>query len=161
MRDGFFFFVLAGLLGAGSACIIVTDDEGTGNDTANDTANATTSDGTTGGTMAATEPGSSTAQTGAEVTTAADVTTGADETAAGGACGWGPTGDPEVPNGYVCGGQGEDPDGNFSMLCPEGVELVEGGACGSIEGPGCCDANGNAWFCGDDGNGPVLVLTEC
>lgn len=162
MRKGFSFIdsfiVGAALLGAAPACIIVTDD---GDDTEGETGNVTSGNVTTTGndTAAETNPpadsGSTAADTGAEASTAAA------ETAGTPSCGWGPTGDASIPEGYVCGGEGEDPDGNFPLLCPEGIELVEGGACGDIMGQGCCDADGNAWFCGDDGNGPALALIPC
>jgi hypothetical protein len=153
MRQWLFSCALAGLLGVVPACIIVTDDEGseTVNDTGNDTGNGTTSSNDTAG-----DSGSSTAAASGS----SEVSTAADDTAAG-ACGWGPTGQKMVPEGYVCGGDGEDPDGNVPLLCPEGVELVVGGDCGDIEGPGCCDAAGNAWFCGDAGAGEVLSVIEC
>jgi hypothetical protein len=78
-----------------------------------------------------------------------------------GVCGWGPTGDEAVPEGYVCGGDGEDPGGTIPLLCPEAVELQVGAACSGITGQGCCDTQGNAWFCGNDGSGEALALIEC
>lgn len=138
---------LVGVLGVVPACLLdlPNDDAGGGADTA---------DGTT--CAVADDSGSDTAvdSTAAESTTAVD-------TAGTGACGWGPTGDPAVPEGYVCGGEGEDPSGMLPMLCPEEVDLQTGGACNGIEGQGCCDAQGNAWFCGDAGRGPVLTRIEC
>lgn len=158
MRKDLSFFALAGLLGVASACIIVTDDGDTEGETGN-----VTSGNTTEAETGATETGATAADTGA---TAADTgsggaTTATDDTAGAAGCGWGPTGEETIPEGYVCGGEGEDPDGNFRLDCPAEVELVEGGACGTIAGQGCCDADGNAWFCGDDGGGPILVLDPC
>lgn len=157
MRKDLSFFALAGLLGIASACIIVTDDD----DTAGETGNVTS--GNTTEAEPATETGATAADTGA---TAADTgsggaTTAADSTAGAAGCGWGPTGEETIPEGYVCGGDGEDPDGNYRLDCPAEVELVEGAACGTIAGQGCCDADGNAWFCGDEGAGPILVLVPC
>jgi hypothetical protein len=58
------------------------------------------------------------------------------------ACGWDAN---ATPAGYYCGFTGEDPDGNYPIDCPSG--LVEGDACGVIDGAGCCDANGDNWYC--------------
>jgi hypothetical protein len=152
---GLCFLALAGLLSIAPACFILdNDDDGT--ETGNDTGTASGS-GSGSGTANESGSGSGTASESGS----AEASTAADETAAGGVCGWGPTGDPMVPDGYVCGGDGEDPDGMFPMLCPEVIELQVGGACSGIEGPGCCDAQGNAWFCGDDGNGPALARIAC
>jgi hypothetical protein len=156
MRKDLFCFVLAGLVGLGPACIIVSDD---GDDTVGETGNVTTGNTTDRG-----ESSGGATTTDDANTTAADDTAGAttasDDTASAAGCGWGPTGDDMIPEGYVCGGDGEDPDGNFPQACPD-IELVEGGDCGEVQGQGCCDAAGNAWFCGDDGTGPALVLIEC
>lgn len=152
---GLCFLALAGLLSIAPACFILDDDDGS-TETGNGTGN---SSGTGSGSGTASESGSGTAN--ASESGSAEASTAADETAAGGVCGWGPTGDPMVPDGYVCGGDGEDPDGVLPMLCPEVIDLQVGGACSGIEGSGCCDAQGNAWFCGDDGNGPALARIEC
>jgi hypothetical protein len=61
-------------------------------------------------------------------------------------------------NGYYCGYIGEDPNG-LPLMCPEGI--FEGGPCGNISYAGCCDANGDNWWCGDNGMGPVLILEDC
>lgn len=155
VRHDLGFYLLVGLLcaasgGAASGCFIINDDDDGGSDTANDTGPATSG-------SAGSESGSG----GSGSATTASDETASDETAAGGACGWGPTGDATVPEGYVCGGEGEDPGGDYPMLCPDGVTLEVGGACSGIEGPGCCDAEGNAWYCGDEGNGPALAIIEC
>jgi hypothetical protein len=65
-------------------------------------------------------------------------------------CGWG--GD-EV--GYVCGGEGEDPNGTVPYECPGG--LLEGDVCGDITYFGCCDDLGDNWWC-DEGQ---LVHDAC
>lgn len=86
-------------------------------------------------------------------TTADDVDTTADETTDGGpACGWNGGGQPP---GYYCGFEGEDPDG-LPIACPDG--LVEGDSCAvtGLTGEGCCDADGNNWYCGD----PDMVVFE-
>jgi hypothetical protein len=59
-----------------------------------------------------------------------------------GSCGWDAT--QSVP-GYYCGGSGADPNGVFAFACPAG--LFEGAACSIVGGEGCCDANGNVWYC--------------
>lgn len=145
MQHGSLFFAMAGLLGVGAACLLDTND-----DSGTETGSVTSGSGTSSASSSGTDTGTGQASTAA------------DETAAGGGvCGWGPTGDEAVPEGYVCGGDGEDPSGTFAMPCPEGVDLQVGGVCGGIKGEGCCDTQGNAWFCGDAGAGPVLALLVC
>ncbi len=129
------------------ACIIVDDDSG---DSGNDDTNATTSNDTGAAT------GAATGDTAAGSETAAN-----DETGAPQACGWGPTGDEQVPEGYVCGGDGPDPDGMFAIACPNEVTLEVGGECGDIPGPGCCGPQGNVWFCGQGAEGPELAQLPC
>lgn len=145
---------LAGVLGVVPACLLdlPNNDDDDGADTGNGTECAD-DDGSGSGTAA---EGSGTAVDGT-----ASESTAADDTAGTGTCGWGPTGDPAVPEGYVCGGEGEDPSGMLPMLCPDTVDLQTGGACNGIEGQGCCDVQGNAWFCGDAGRGPALARIEC
>jgi hypothetical protein len=71
-------------------------------------------------------------------------------------CGWNAGGSPA---GYYCGFMGEDPGGT-PIECPPG--LVDGADCGEITGAGCCDANGDNWYCGEDGEGNLfLVLEAC
>jgi hypothetical protein len=71
-------------------------------------------------------------------------------------CGWFAEGSPP---GYYCDAMGEDPDGVVPIACPSG--LVENDPCGSITGAGCCDANGDNWYCADDGMGQYLFLDVC
>jgi hypothetical protein len=156
MRKGFTFIALAALVAAAPACIIVTDD---GDDSGGNTSNNPTS-GTPGTSNGSAETSTPT-DTGSTAATSADGTTAADETASVPACGWGPTGEEPISEGYVCTGDGEDPDGNFPIDCPADVDLAVGGDCGPIQGQGCCDAQGDAWFCGDDGSGPALVRLDC
>jgi hypothetical protein len=71
-------------------------------------------------------------------------------------CGWNAGGDPA---GYYCGFMGTDPGGT-AIECPPG--LVDGDECGEITGAGCCDENGDNWYCADDGmGGQLLVLEAC
>jgi hypothetical protein len=70
-------------------------------------------------------------------------------------CGW--FEDPTLP-GYYCGGMGEDPNGMTPIGCPPG--LVDGDPCGNVTGVGCCDANGDNWYCGDDGMGNTFLVFE-
>lgn len=153
MRIGLPFLALAGLLGVASACILDTTNDDDGAETGNATAGTT---GTEAGTTAGTTDGSGTA-----AETAAQASTAADDTAGVAVCGWGPTGDEAVPEGYVCGGDGEDPSGMIPLSCPAAIELQVGAACSTITGQGCCDAQGNAWFCGNDGSGDALARLEC
>ncbi len=69
-------------------------------------------------------------------------------------CGW--FEDPDFP-GYYCGGSGEDPNG-APIACPP--NLVDGGPCGSLTGEGCCDGEGNNWYCGQDDVGNQAVVFE-
>jgi hypothetical protein len=41
--------------------------------------------------------------------------------------------------------------------------LVEGGDCGELEldDIGCCDNNGDNWYCGDDGQSIFVVKEVC
>ena len=76
-------------------------------------------------------------------------------TEGGPSCGWDP-----MNAYYDCGFSGEDPD--YPIECPEG--LVEGAPCDEfmLTGEGCCDAEGNNWYCGvgmNDEN--YVVFTEC
>jgi hypothetical protein len=161
---------LAALLTVPVACIVDADDDdndtnadaGTGS---NDSGTPTSSDdgGSTddsNGSDTGT-PGTGSDTGSADTGSGGGSDTGADESGAPAGCGWGPTGDETVPNGYVCGGSGEDPDGVFPLACPDDTTLTEGGECGSIMGVGCCDAYGNAWFCGSNGADPVLVPQDC
>jgi len=149
MRRGSCFLFLAGLLSAAPGCFLLdpTDDDDEA-ETDDGTSSATADSGSTAGT--------------AGTTASTDAATASDETAAGGSCGWGPTGDEAVPEGYVCGGDGVDPSGMVPLACPEGVTLEVGAACGEdIGGTGCCGPDGNAWYCGDEGSGPALALLVC
>ncbi|MFO7564209.1 MAG: hypothetical protein R6X02_16300 [Enhygromyxa sp.] len=75
-----------------------------------------------------------------------------------GSCGWIEDADPI--SGYYCGGEGEDPTGSAPIACPD--DLVEGEACGTVTGAGCCDADGNNWYCGkDDNDNEFLVFVAC
>jgi hypothetical protein len=76
-------------------------------------------------------------------------------------CGWGQTGDPNLPEGYVCGAMGADPSGTSPIACPS-AGLVDGGDCtGVTDGIGCCDANGDLWYCGTDGTNDALTTQAC
>ena len=66
-------------------------------------------------------------------------------------CGW------DGGNGYyACGSQGEDPRGINPIECPGG--LVEGDPCDTVRGIGCCDQNGDNWYCTED---QTLFLDDC
>ncbi len=152
--------LLAALSLAIGACVIVDDDDGGGSETSN-SSNATTQSttATTASSNSGTD-GSSSGSSASSESTAADSGT----SAGGGGCGWGPTGEADVPEGYVCGGNGEDPSGMIPSTCPEGIELVEGGDCGGnmgITGVGCCDASGNAWFCAGQDGASQLYTQPC
>jgi hypothetical protein len=69
-----------------------------------------------------------------------------------GACGW-----DGASSTYVCGGDGEDPGGT-PIACDPAQPCDE-----FTNGTSCCDADGNAVRCTDEGsNGvPNYVITEC
>jgi hypothetical protein len=83
-----------------------------------------------------------------------DPTTGDGDGDPGGNCGWNPGSE-----WYECGGQGSDPSGTNPYACPPG--LIEGAACGAVGYEGCCDANGDNWYCGEDDTSTFLVLDLC
>jgi hypothetical protein len=158
------------------ACVInddVNDDDAdTGSNPSSDpstttvsTTDASTTDdpSTTASTTASTTDASTT-DTPADTGSSTDVPSDTGSTGEEGTCGWGRTGEKTIPEGYICGGEGEDPTGLMPSTCAEGVELVEGGDCGGemgITGVGCCDANGDVWFCADDGSGRQLFTQDC
>jgi hypothetical protein len=145
-----------------SACVVVADDDdGTTAGTSVSSTSAGTDDPSASTTASSTTDPSTTDGTSDGTTT--DATTGATTGPDFGNCGWGATGEDDVPMGYVCGGDGEDPDGGFDIACPVDLDLTEGGDCGPLTGVGCCDESGNAWFCADpDGNeGPQLFTDSC
>jgi hypothetical protein len=156
---------IATLLGLSftTGCIAIdTDDLGTDTtlDTNDDVDDATT-DATDDATTDATDDdvgttdestGDGDGDTTDDATT--DATTTTDETTDGGlGCGWNARG----PY-YECGFEGADPDGNFPLECPDG--LVDGDPCDTtgLTGEGCCDANGDNWYCTQEG---VVFLSAC
>ncbi len=151
-----------------TACVIVNDGGDSGTDTTSTTSDST-SDGTTGTSSSggSTSGGGSTAggstsggSTGGGSGSDSDGGSGSGSssggTAGGGACGWGPTGAEDPANGYVCGGEGADPDSVFPMDCPDGLEADA--ECGDVTGEGCCDTDGSAWYCTADA---VLYHETC
>ena len=136
-----------------SACVVIDDNP-------SDTEGSTGTDGTTGpgttstaGTQtdtAATDSGGTTTGTTSTTTSATETDSGTDSagtstTGGQAACGWGRTGVADPAEGYICDGNGEDPNGQYPIACPEG--LVVGDPCGMVTGVGCCDANGDNWYC--------------
>lgn len=128
----------------GTASTGGTATTGTGTDTG--TATGTASTGTATGTdTAGTTAGTTMAETS---TTGETSTAGTTEGTTGPAamCGW------DDGNGYYeCGFEGEDPGGENPIACPDG--LVEGDPCETtgLTGQGCCDADGNNWYCTQEG----------
>lgn len=173
-----FKMILGGALVAGSltGCVIntggtdtltsFTSDSNTDNNTETDaTAGTESTDGTstatgteTEGTASATEGTSTTEQaptTGEPTTSTTEGTTAG--TTGGGLCGWS-----VEDNYYTCNFEGEDPGGTNPIACPE--NLVEGAPCSDsgLTGQGCCDANGDNWYCGEDEMMmQIVVLNEC
>ena len=146
MLNNFFLVPLASVLCLGTGCIITggsNDDDGTSESAS---AGTETSSGTSAGTGAADTGSDTGSDTGGPVCEP-------------GACGWGPVDGADFGNAYVCGGDGEDPDSVWGYACPDGLE--EGGACGDVSGRGCCDANGDLWYCGESGDEQFLVKVCC
>lgn len=139
------------------ACVLTVTDDVADDDVGTETTTTTdggtddattTTDTTTDATTDATTDGT-TAEDDIGTDTAAETTDG------GPACGWNPDG---MPAGYYCGFEGVDPGGTNPIECPEG--LVEGDPCATtgLTGEGCCDAEGNNWFCaGED----LVFLEAC
>jgi hypothetical protein len=157
MSKTFFVLSIAGAF-LSSACVINTsdDDDGGGDDVADDDGSTSNTSATTASTTASTTV--SDGSSGESSTAAVDSSDGS-TTAGGGGCGWGELpGQTNVDQGYTCGGQGEDPDGIHPLECP--ADLVAGDPCGTVMGVGCCDAEGNVWYCADDGSGTQMLFTE-
>ena len=161
-----------------AACVINSDDEAgdSSGNTISSSQTASTSATTTAGTGESTSSDATTASTTvgtgessasestADSTSAETVADSSSGTGNGGACGWGMTGEKKTPFGYICDGDGEDPDMMIEIDCPAAVELVEEGDCGGnmgITGAGCCDADGNLWYCADDTGEPRLFTEDC
>ncbi|MFZ6182910.1 hypothetical protein [Nannocystis pusilla] len=148
----------------GSDSNATTETAGT-TDTTDGTAGTETTDGTATGTEGTTDTTDGTATT-APTTTAPTSTTsptsttetaGTTDTTTGGAmCGW------SVDDAYYsCGFEGEDPEGMHAIACPAG--LVEGDPCATsgLTGEGCCDENGDNWYCGNDMGMELVVKSPC
>lgn len=136
----------SGTVTASSTTSDDTTTTSTGSSTGEPTGTGTETSGTTTGTTGSPTTGS-TGTTG----TTTGTTTGSPISM----CGWDPGN-----NYYECGFEGEDPSGTIPIACPDG--LVEGDPCGNVPGEGCCDANGDLWYCGDNGMGDTsLVFTSC
>ena len=160
-----------------TACVVdADDDDQTTNASDNTVSDTNDTDQTSSPTTdPSTTTDAETTTSGAESSTGTPMTTSESETdtdpattgeTGGAACGWGMLGpDDDVEFGYLCGGEGADPRGMFEMECP--VDLMVGGDCTEmmITAEGCCDADGDAWYCQDpDGAGPMepaVVEEEC
>ncbi len=166
------FVSLACMLALG--CVVTDDDDdatttttaGTNpttsaSDSGNDDNSTTPATTTTNGDATSTTDGPSDSSGNNDSTAGSD--SGSDTGAGAGTCGWGKTGQKMISEGYVCGGMGESPMPEmFPIDCPAEVELTAGAECGNIRGQGCCDANGDVWFCAsDNGADPVLFTTDC
>jgi len=139
------------------ACVLsVNDDSTTGNDDVNDTATDTSTDTATE--SGSTEVGDTTTtdtSTTDETTVGDTTTTDTTDSTTGtvNMCGW----DPNAMY-YDCGFEGADPGGVAPIECPAG--LVEGDPCATsgLTGEGCCDANGDNWYCAQ---GDVVAYVSC
>ena len=178
MSKSLSFLSLAAAVAVASGCVINDSDDDAGDDTTgtatnNPTTNDPTADddgGTTNDPTNTTndDDGGSSGEPPADSSGTQGPADGTDTGGSGsetagptGACGWGKTGQKEVAMGYICGGEGEDPEGMYMIDCPAKTELVEGGMCGMIRGQGCCDENGDVWFCAQDGGEPQLFTQSC
>ncbi|NVB38304.1 hypothetical protein G6O69_10715 [Pseudenhygromyxa sp. WMMC2535] len=157
------FLTAAAVLGASlftSACVVTVGDD-VSDDTSSDDGDdeATTDDGET---EAGTDDGETDGtddDVGTETDGETDGDTGTDESDTGaiiGMCGW-----DNNAGYYDCGFEGADPGGTNDIECPEGLEA--GALCSDfgLSGVGCCDADGNNWYCGEEGDEEVVVLVEC
>jgi hypothetical protein len=181
MSKSLSFLSLAAALAVASGCVVNDGDDDGGDDTTSNGSNGDTSpdptdpdptdpdptdpDPTDPGTDTGEPPADSSGTAGPADSTGAPADTGSEggsETAGpSGNCGWGDTGQKRVPMGYICGGDGEDPEAMYPLACPEKTELMEGAECGMIRGQGCCDPNGDVWYCAQDGGEPVLFTDSC
>ena len=139
------------LAGSSFGCILtISDDVGTSTSTSETGTTSTSGDGDGDATTGDGDGEPATGDGDGEPATTGDgdgepATTGdGDGEPAPAGCGWAPEGE-----GYYCEGEGEDPSGMFPFACPEGI--AEGDPCGDITGAGCCDANGDNWFCTVEG----------
>jgi len=127
-----------------NGCLISgADDDDTGTESSTPTSSPTTDDSSEETTV---DPDSS-GTTSSEDTTAGET---GDPGPVG--CGWGPIpGNDEIPNGYQCGFEEEDPEGVHPIACPATAMLESGLDCktAGVTGEGCCDANGDVWYCID------------
>ena len=167
--------LLAGLFTlAASGCIIVEesdDDAGSGTATASDDgggpvgdSDGTSSDG--GGASGGSSDAGVTSGDGDTGSAGDGDGDGDSDSDSGGTtggtplgCGWGTIMDANLSMAYICGGEGADPTDTFPLECPD--NLVAGGECGSVTGAGCCDANGDVWFCTEDFGTPQLFQESC
>jgi hypothetical protein len=161
--------ILASSFSLAAACVISdgTDsdtDAGSGGSDTDATASGTTSTAssttssasTTADTDASTSTASGTTTAGATTDTDTDTDTGTGTTTGGAnACGWGVI-EPGV-EGYICGGDGEDPLGMVPFDCPAGA--LEGDPCGDVTEFGCCTAAGDVLFC--NSASALLVAELC
>jgi hypothetical protein len=161
------FLALAGSLAFVSmtGCILVTDDTATTLTTGDGDGDGDTGTGTAGDGDGAPGDGDGAPGDGDGAPGDGDGAPGDGDGAPGDgdgapapACGW--VEDPNFP-GYYCDGTGEaDPSGTHPIACPE--NLVAGEACdiSGLTGEGCCDANGDNWYCGDDMMGGMIVVFQ-
>jgi hypothetical protein len=59
---------------------------------------------------------------------------------------------------YECGFEGAEPEGNFPIECPDGLAAGDPCQTSGLTGEGCCDANGDNWYCTDGG---VVFFNAC
>ncbi|MBZ5715044.1 hypothetical protein [Nannocystis pusilla] len=135
-------------------------DATAGTDSTDGTAtDATATEGTASATEGTDTEAPTTTEAAPTTTEEAPTSTSTTGTTTGGAmCGW--SADDVY---YSCGFEGEDPDGTYPITCPDG--LAEGEPCSNtgLTGEGCCDANGDNWYCGVDEETmtQVVVLITC
>ena len=103
---------------------------------------------TTSDTETTTDTTETTTDTTTDTTDTTDATTGPVNM-----CGW-----DAMSGWYDCGFEGEDPEGTNPIGCPDG--LVDGDPCENtgLTDVGCCDANGDNWYCA---MGNVVFYNAC
>lgn len=140
-----------------TGCVIINDDGGS-SDGGSATETTSTSNGSTttdsggsgSGSSAGSASGSSGSGSSASGSSGGSSSAGSSSAGTGpsATCGWGQTGVDDPPEGYICGGNGADPSNANPLACPDGLRA--GAACGDVTGVGCCDADGNLWYCTAD-----------
>lgn len=124
-------------------------DSASASASATDSASASATDGASTST-GATEGATTATSDASGGSSGADTTAGTTTGGVAGTCGW-----DDLNADYACGFSGAEPTQQVPIDCPPG--LVEGMLCDGLDLAGCCDPNGDNWYC----EGQVAVLDDC